>query len=78
VVAEARHPPVAELASEFDGRGREDHGHPSPTSAKAARGVRVCGACRTAIGTLLTDDDNLVERPTCPRAVKVLRLELGR
>jgi uncharacterized protein len=37
----------------------------------------LCGACRTAIGTLLTDDNNLVEGPTFPR-VKVLRLALGR
>jgi hypothetical protein len=54
------------------------------------------GACRTAIGTLLTDDnsdnvnilnygapssnyfDNLVEGPTFPRAVEVLRLARGR
>jgi hypothetical protein len=31
-----------------------------------------------AIGTLFTDDDNLVEGPTFPAAVKVLRLSLGR
>jgi hypothetical protein len=33
-------PPVAELATAFDGRGRDDHGDPPPTSAKATRG---CG-----------------------------------
>ena len=38
----------------------------------------LCDACRTAIGTLLSDDHNLVGRPTFQRAVKVLRLALGR
>jgi hypothetical protein len=35
---EGQRPPVAELATAFDGRGGDDHGDPPPTSAKATRG----------------------------------------
>ncbi len=49
-----------------------------PRSSDAGFAPSPLWCCRPAIGTLLTDDDNLVEGPTVTRAVKVLRLALGR